>query len=201
MVTHCIGKECFSSPGVSLFNNGGSPMPCLDMFWWKSLIVNISQAYNLMHMKCKDFIMRECTNIFMLEGIFHYGKKLPGPKWTNTGYKHKKYWCAAFLSKHDFEFYDVIKLALLRSNNRSFFQRVLKVLCRQKWQPWSAISSSMVAGSKFKFQKNYRNYLFQLSLILNTLFPLMLSNLTLKMIFHKLRTLCSRSGGHELEWK
>ena len=102
MVTHCIGKECFSSPGVSLFNNGGSPMPCLDMFWWKSLIVNISQAYNLMHMKCKDFIMRECTDIFMLEGIFHYGKKLPGPKWTNTGYKHKKYWCAAFLSKHDF---------------------------------------------------------------------------------------------------
>ena len=92
MVTHCIGKECFSSPGVSLFNNGGSPMPCLDMFWWKSLIVNISQAYNLMHMKCKDFIMRECTNIFMLEGIFHYDKKLRGPKWTNTGYKHKKYW-------------------------------------------------------------------------------------------------------------
>ena len=201
MVTHCIGKECFSSPGVSLFNNGGSPMPCLDMFWWKSLIVNISQAYNLMHMKCKDFIMRECTNIFMLEGIFHYDKKLPGPKWTNTGYKHKKYWCAAFLSKHDFEFYDVIKLPLLRSNNRSFFQRVLKVLCRQKWQPWSVISSSMVAGSKFKFQKNYQNYLFQLSLTLNTLFPLMLSNLTLRIIFHKLRTLCSRSGGHESEWK
>ena len=92
MVTHCIGKECFSSSGVSLFSNGGSPMPCLDMFWWKSLIVNISQAYNLMHMKCKDFIMRECTNIFMLEGIFHYDKKLRGPKWTNTGYKHKKYW-------------------------------------------------------------------------------------------------------------
>ena len=176
-------------------------MPCLDMFWWKSLIVNISQAYNLMHMKCKDFIMRECTNIFMLEGIFHYGKKLPGPKWTNTGYKHKKYWCAAFLSKHDFEFYDVIKLPLLRSNNRSFFQRVLKVLCRQKWQPWSVISSSMVVGSKFKFQKNYRNYLFQLSLILNTLFPLMLSNFTLRIIFHKLRTLCSRSGEHESEWK
>ena len=201
MVTHCIGKECFSSPGVSLFNNGGSPMPCLDIFWWKSLIVNISQAYNLMHMKCKDFIMRECTDIFMLEGIFHYGKKLPGPKWTNTGYKHKKYWCAAFLSKHDFGLYDVIKLPLLQSNNRFFFQRVLKVLCRQKWQPWSVISSTMVAGSKFKFQKNYRNYLFQLSLILNTLFPLMLSNFTLRIIFHKLRTLCSRSGEHESEWK
>ena len=168
MVTHCIGKECFSSPGVSLFNNGGSPLPCLAMFWWKSLIVNISQAYNLMHMKCKDFIMRECTNIFMLEGIFHYDKKLPGPKWTNTGYKHKKYWCAAFLSKHDFGLYDVIKFPLLQSNNRSFFQRVLKVLCRQKWQPWSVISSIMVAGSQFKFQKNYRNYLFQLSPTLNS---------------------------------
>ena len=126
MVTHCIGKECFSSPGVSLFNNGGSPMPCLDMFWWKSLIVNISQAYNLMHMKCKDFIMRECTNIFMLEGIFHYDKKLPGPKWTNTGYKHKKYWCAAFLSKHNFEFYDVIKLPLLRWTIDLFFKEYWK---------------------------------------------------------------------------
>ena len=194
MVTHCIGKECFSSPGVSLFNNGGSPMPCLDIFWWKSLIVNISQAYNLMHMKCKDFIMRECTDIFMLEGIFHYGKKLPGPKWTNTGYKHKKYWCAAFLSKHDFGLYDVIKLPLLQSNNRSFFQRVLTVLCRQKWQPWSVISSTMVAGSKFKFQKNYWNYLFQLSPTLNSKFPLMLSNLTLRIIR-------SRSGKHGWEWE
>ena len=181
MITHCIGKECFSSPGVSLFNNGGSPMPCLDIFWWKSLIVNISQAYNLMHMKCKDFIMRECTDIFMLEGIFHYGKKLPGPKWTNTGYKHKKYWCAAFLSKHDFGLYDVIKLPLLQSNNRSFFQRVLTVLCRQKWQPWSVISSTMVAGEHF--------------------IPINALKFNFKIIFHKLRTLCSRSGEHESEWK
>ena len=119
----------------------------------------------------------------------------------HSGYKHKKYWCVAFLSKHDLRSYDVIKFSSLQSNNRSFFQRVLKVLCRQKWQPWSVISSSMVAGSKFKFQKNYRNYLFQLSLILNTLFPLMLSTLTLRIIFHKLRTLCSRNGKHESEWK
>ena len=194
MVTHCIGKECFSSPGVSLFNNGGSPMPCLDMFWWKSLIVNISQAYNLMHMKCKDFIMRECTNIFMLEGIFHYDKKLRGPKWTNTGYKHKKYW---WLHSS----VSTILNSMMSQSCHYYDQRVLKVLCRQKWQPWSVISSSMVAGSKFKFQKNYRNCLFQLSLILNTLFPLMLSKFTLRIIFHKLRTLCSRNGEHESEWK
>ena len=150
MVTHCIGKECFSSSGVSLFSNGGSPMPCLDMFWWKSLIVNISQAYNLMHMKCRDFIMRECTNIFMLEGIFHYGKKLPGPKWTNTGYKHKKYWCAAFLSKHDFEFYDVIKLPLLRSNNRFFFSKSTESIMQTKVTTMKC--HFIFHGGRFKIQ-------------------------------------------------
>ena len=134
----------------------------------------------------------------MLEGIFHYGKKLPGPKWTNTGYKHKKYWCAAFLSKHDFEFYDVIKLPLLQSNNRS---KSTESIMQTKVTTMKCHFIFHGGRFIFKFQKNYRNYLFQLSLILNTLFPLMLSNLTLRIIFHKLRTLCSRSGEHESEWK